>query len=1106
LFRRRRMFKKDAQVRRIFSVLLLVFAGVTVFLLTRVSDPKNETQALAKSATAVVKENPSVAASDVSAAVVSADAPRAVAVSRPLYRFETGITPGQPATIAPRFATPSAAEKTVRSARLAELVEGGLAALREGDVVHLPLMDNRTAYGRIVLVQREADGQILVGGQLTGGMKGSFSLGEDESRFGGTILPADGAMGYVIETGTDGAAYLLEKNKNAIVCMELPVIVVSRSVVRESKRAANAAGALVAESAVMGEGTSEATSPEYLLSSRPTAPTVAYLDFDGETVTDVNWNGGSTINATSSGLSAAQITEVWRRVAEDFRAFNIDVTTDRSRYDNTPVRSRIRCIITQNSGWYGSAGGVAYIGSWSGAGTSGLTNTIPCWVFANMLATNPRYIAEATSHEIGHTLGLSHDGLNSGSGTFLQGYYSGHGSGATSWAPIMGSGYYNNVVQWSDGSYSTNGNVGNNTENDLAIISDASNRAGYMSDDANSARASASPLGVSGSTVSTVGLIERTGDVDMYSFTTGSGAVSFTLIPEFSSMTNQPNLDARATLYDASGNVVADSNPTGSLFPSISTTVGAGTYYLAISGVGEGSVPGTGYTNYASLGRYEITGTVVATSGLPPAISSVSSASTVAGSAFSHQIVASNSPTSYGASGLPAGLGLNTSSGLISGAVTSSAGVYNVTLSAANGSGSGTQAFALTVTNPLPAAPSITSASSGSAVIGSAFSHQVVATNSPTSYAASGLPGGLGMNSASGLISGTVSSSATPGLYSATIVATNAGGSGTQTFSLTLTSPLPAAPVISSSGNANATIGSAFSYQITASNSPTSYGASGLPSGLSLNTSSGLISGTPSAGVSTGIHNVTLGATNAGGTGTKILAINVSAPAIPAPVITSVSSARVVMGIGFALQVTATNSPTSYSASGLPSNLSINSSTGLISGTVPTSVSAGSYVATITATNAGGSGTQQLTLDVKSSYAAWAQDKQIGDINAVSAADPDGDGLGNLIEYAFDRSPSTADITPVTQVSVVNDNGTRRLEITFVRPNDRPDLVYTVEVSADMQNWSAGHAYGLSISNGSGLPTQEIERTSLGSSGERLRVRDIGGTGKRFIRVKVTTL
>jgi hypothetical protein len=62
---------------------------------------------------------------------------------------------------------------------------------------------------------------------------------------------------------------------------------------------------------------------------------------------------------------------------------------------------------------------------------------------------------------------------------------------------------------------------------------------------------------------------------------------------------------------------------------------------------------------------------------------------------------------------------------------------------------------------------------------------------------------------------------------------------------------------------AGGTVGSPFSYQIAATNAPTSYGATGLPGGLSVCTTTGLISGTPSA---TGTSTVTLSATNSAGT------------------------------------------------------------------------------------------------------------------------------------------------------------------------------------------------------------------------------------------------
>ena len=110
-----------------------------------------------------------------------------------------------------------------------------------------------------------------------------------------------------------------------------------------------------------------------------------------------------------------------------------------------------------------------------------------------------------------------------------------------------------------------------------------------------------------------------------------------------------------------------------------------------------------------------------------------------------------------------------------------------------------------------------------------------------------------------------VPSGATPGNVVVTV-----GGVASNGVNFTVTA-VP--PVISSSGTANGTAGTAFSYQITATNSPTNFGAAGLPAGLTVNTVSGLISGTPAnAGTST----VTLTATNSGGTGSAPLMLSIT--------------------------------------------------------------------------------------------------------------------------------------------------------------------------------------------------------------------------------------
>ena len=82
------------------------------------------------------------------------------------------------------------------------------------------------------------------------------------------------------------------------------------------------------------------------------------------------------------------------------------------------------------------------------------------------------------------------------------------------------------------------------------------------------------------------------------------------------------------------------------------------------------------------------------------------------------------------------------------------------------------------------------------------------------------------------------------------------------------------APVITSPTTASGTVGQNFSYQIVANNSPTSFGATGLPAGLTVSTSTGLISGTPS---SAGTSAVTISATNSAGTGTGTVTVTISA-------------------------------------------------------------------------------------------------------------------------------------------------------------------------------------------------------------------------------------
>jgi uncharacterized protein YhjY with autotransporter beta-barrel domain len=333
----------------------------------------------------------------------------------------------------------------------------------------------------------------------------------------------------------------------------------------------------------------------------------------------------------------------------------------------------------------------------------------------------------------------------------------------------------------------------------------------------------------------------------------------------------------------------------------------------------------------------------------PPVITSALVASGGATVPFSYQITATNPPhTAFSAAPLPAGVTVNPTSGLISGTpLPGSGGPYSVTLQATNATGPGPTAILnLTISeNP----PVITSASTASGVTGAAFSYQIVATNGVSNYGATGLPPGLTVNAASGLISGTPT---TPGTFNAMITAMNGSGSDSQPLTITVTL---GPPVITSAATAGGAQGFPFSYQITATNSPGSFNATGLPAGLSVNTSTGLISGTPTG---IGTFTATISATNATATATQPLTITLG---IGIPVFTSPASASGGTGLAFVHQLTATNNPTAFGASGLPPGLAVDAVTGLISGTATT---AGTFTVNAAATNSTGTGTQALTITI----------------------------------------------------------------------------------------------------------------------------------------------
>jgi len=393
------------------------------------------------------------------------------------------------------------------------------------------------------------------------------------------------------------------------------------------------------------EGQTSNLDQTFQLHSRPGAQRTLYLDFNGATITGTAWNASNaTINAKAydiDGNPAAfsttelqRIQYIWQRVAEDYAPFDVNVTTEAPtadqllRSDANDQTFGTTVVITDNNGVYScSCGGIAYVGVFNYVGSDFYK---PALVFYNMLgAGDEKAVAEAISHEAGHNMGLSHDGASGAS------YYSGQGTDpVTSWAPIMGVGYYKSVVQFSRGEYAG----ASNTEDDFAVAQ--SYGLPLRADDYGDATYNAVPLpGSGGGTLD--GVIERAGDVDMFSFTAAAGSFSATLKPA----NRSANADLVLTLVNGAGQELATSNPVNALNAALSYELpAAGTYYIKVSATGQGDPVSTGYSSYGSVGNYRVAATYKSGGTAPNAVLTASATSAIAPAAITLDASQSNDP------------------------------------------------------------------------------------------------------------------------------------------------------------------------------------------------------------------------------------------------------------------------------------------------------------------------------------------------------------------------------------------------------------------------------------------------------------------------------
>jgi hypothetical protein len=289
-------------------------------------------------------------------------------------------------------------------------------------------------------------------------------------------------------------------------------------------------------------------------------------------------------------LEKAQLWRTWQIVAAAFSAFEVNVTTDAAVFEATPMRDRGKACSRAMSGR-------------SSCGLNAFGTTRCCNIFNK---GNGYYQGATTTHELGHLMGLRHDGTTNGSQYFS-------GLPGFRWCPIMGA---NNpktswgaaaLFQWSKGEYAN----ANNKQDDLMVIS---RNLPFRPDDIPASQPLVIKNGSQVSASDNFGQIAQNTDSDTFTFAIGEGGGRAALTIDRLEYVGGGYLDVEAQIQNSSGMVLARGNDMAARTAKLDVMLAPGEYQLVIKGGAEGT-PLAGFSNYSSLGFYGISGTITAAVG-----------------------------------------------------------------------------------------------------------------------------------------------------------------------------------------------------------------------------------------------------------------------------------------------------------------------------------------------------------------------------------------------------------------------------------------------------------------------------------------------------------